>query len=88
MEDRPWGGKEAFTVWYTSERQKGVNTKMMPELQIADKGGQWEEDGVSKRKETKQNNQKKDFLKKRESLKFRELRQFQDGNEGGRLQLC
>lgn len=37
---------------------------MMPELQIADKGGQREEDGVSKRKETKQNNQKKDFLKK------------------------
>lgn len=38
---------------------------MMPELQIADKGGQWEEDGVSKRKETKQNNQKKDFLQKK-----------------------
>lgn len=37
---------------------------MMPELQIADKRGQREEDGVSKRKETKQNNQKKDFLKK------------------------
>lgn len=48
MEDRwPWGGKEACTVWFTSEGQKGVNTKKMPELQIADERGQGEEDGVS-----------------------------------------